>query len=49
MAFLPEASRGRGGPLTIPPRVDDGGEPAIVAKNLTMRFGTFTAVDHVNF
>ncbi|SIO60448.1 ribosome-dependent ATPase [Singulisphaera sp. GP187] len=49
VALLPEAKRGRSGGLIIPPRVDDGGEPAIVAKNLTMRFGSFTAVDNVNF
>jgi ribosome-dependent ATPase len=49
VALLPEENRSRGGGLTIPSRVDDGGEPAIVAKNLTMRFGTFTAVDNVNF
>ncbi|WP_406695580.1 ribosome-associated ATPase/putative transporter RbbA [Singulisphaera sp. Ch08] len=49
VALLPEEKRGHSGGLTIPPRVDDGGEPAIVAKNLTMRFGNFTAVDNVNF
>ncbi|HEV2575528.1 MAG TPA: ribosome-associated ATPase/putative transporter RbbA [Beijerinckiaceae bacterium] len=27
----------------------DGGPPAIVAEGLTMRFGDFTAVDHVSF
>ena len=32
------------------PRLEaDGGPPAIVAEGLTMRFGDFTAVDHVRF
>jgi ribosome-dependent ATPase len=32
------------------PRLEaDGGPPAIVAEGLTMRFGDFTAVDHVSF
>ena len=36
--------------LTIPPRaVPDDGEPVIVARDLTCRFGDFTAVDHVSF
>ena len=33
----------------IPPRVDPGGEPAIQATDLTKRFGSFTAVNRVNF
>ena len=36
--------------MTIPPLADGGsGEIAIEAKDLTMRFGTFTAVDRVSF
>ncbi len=49
VALLPEEKRGGPRRLTIPPRVDTGGEPAIVAKNLTRRFGKFTAVNAVNF
>jgi len=41
--------RGDPAPLTIPPLLESGGPPAIVAENLTMRFGDFTAVDHVSF
>ena len=33
----------------IPPRALADGEPAIVARDLTCRFGDFTAVDHVSF
>ena len=49
VALLPEEKRGSGRRLTIPPRVHTDAEPAIVAKNLTRRFGTFTAVNAVNF
>ncbi len=49
MALLPEEKRGSGRRLTIPPRVQTDAEPAIVARNLTRRFGTFTAVNAVNF
>jgi ribosome-dependent ATPase len=35
--------------LEIPPRVDTGDQPVIVARGLTRRFGDFTAVDHVSF
>lgn len=35
--------------LTIPPLCVDEGPPAIVAKELTRRFGNFTAVDRVSF
>src|SRR4029077_11960490 len=45
----PEEKRGSGQKLTIPPRTALGGEPAIFAKNLTRRFGKFTAVNAVNF
>lgn len=47
--LLPEeARRGHKEPV-ITPRVPSGGPPAIEAHGLTQRFGTFTAVDHVNF
>ncbi len=49
VALLPEGKRGSGRRLTIPPRVATDSEPAIVAKNLTRRFGKFTAVNAVNF
>jgi ribosome-dependent ATPase len=35
--------------LTVPPYEGNGGEPAIVAKDIVQRFGSFTAVDHVSF
>ncbi|MEJ6781265.1 ribosome-associated ATPase/putative transporter RbbA [Aminobacter sp. Piv2-1] len=41
--------RGERSPLVIPKLVQAGGPPAISAENLTMRFGDFTAVDHVSF
>ncbi|MGQ2916812.1 ribosome-associated ATPase/putative transporter RbbA [Rhizobium oryzihabitans] len=34
---------------SVPRLEPDGGPPAIVAEGLTMRFGDFTAVDHVSF
>jgi ribosome-dependent ATPase len=37
------------GKWAIPPRDGDGGAPAIVAQDLTRRFGDFTAVDRVSF
>ena len=47
--LLPEeATRGHKEPQ-ITPYKSSGGPPAIEAKGLTQRFGTFTAVDHVNF
>ncbi len=49
VALLPEEKRGAPRRLTIPPRVETGAEPAIVARNLTRRFGKFTAVNAVNF
>ena len=36
-------------PLTIPPRGDGTADIAIEAHDLTLRFGDFTAVDHVSF
>jgi len=41
--------RGEHEPLAIPPLQHSAGPPAIAAENLTMRFGDFTAVDHVSF
>jgi len=50
IALLPEARRRGHKPVTIPPRAHDGeADIAIEAKGLTMRFGEFTAVDHVDF
>ena len=49
VALLPRERRGVQSKLIIPPRKEDHGEPAIVAKELTRRFGTFTAVDKVSF
>jgi ribosome-dependent ATPase len=47
--LLPEeARRGHKEPV-ITPRVSTGGPPAIEAHGLTQRFGSFTAVDHVDF
>lgn len=49
--LLPEAKRSAHKTLIIPPRVIDASseKSAIVAENLTMKFGNFTAVDHVSF
>ena len=50
IALLPEAQREGYKPVEITPFATDGeGEPAIKANDLTMRFGDFTAVDHVSF
>jgi len=47
--LLPEeVTRGYKEPQ-ITPYKSSGGPPAIEAQGLTQRFGTFTAVDHVNF
>jgi ribosome-dependent ATPase len=43
-----EVRRGHKEPV-VPPFVPTGGPPAIEAEGLTQRFGSFTAVDHVNF
>ncbi len=48
VALLPEEKRGDRQKLTIPPRSEIGGEPAITATHLTRRFGNFTAVNNVN-
>jgi ribosome-dependent ATPase len=44
----PERRRGRAS-LVIPPRPPSDEAPVIVARDLTCRFGDFTAVDNVNF
>lgn len=50
IALLPEAQRQGHQAVVIPPRiVDDQQSVAIEATDLTMRFGDFVAVDHVNF
>jgi ribosome-dependent ATPase len=48
IAFLPEETRAGHKALEIPPPVI-GGEPVIAARDLTCRFGDFTAVDRVSF
>ncbi len=50
IALLPEAKRQGYSPVTVPPR-DPGADHliAIEARDLTLRFGDFTAVDHVSF
>lgn len=48
--LLPEEKRRGYQPVTVPPlTLGDEAEVAIEAKDLTMRFGDFVAVDHVNF
>ena len=50
IALLPAAQRVDHRPVTLPPRPPDGdGDAAIEARDLTMRFGDFVAVDHVSF
>jgi ribosome-dependent ATPase len=49
VALLPEAQRREHRALVIPPRAAFDGAPAIVARHLTRRFGSFTAVDDVTF
>jgi len=49
IALLPEAQRLAHKEVIIPPRNADESEVAIEARGLTMRFGQFVAVDHVNF
>jgi ribosome-dependent ATPase len=48
VALLPPEKRGDRQKLTIPPRSQIGGGPAITATHLTRRFGNFTAVNNVN-
>ncbi|MBZ7672117.1 ribosome-associated ATPase/putative transporter RbbA [Klebsiella grimontii] len=49
IALLPEAQRLAHKEVIIPPRQADESEIAIEARGLTMCFGNFVAVDHVNF
>jgi ribosome-dependent ATPase len=49
IALLPQERRGRHRALQVQPRPEDTHEPVIVARDLTRRFGAFTAVDRVNF
>ena len=49
IALLPEEVRAGHHRLDIPPRRFGDGEPVIIARDLTCRFGDFTAVDRVNF
>lgn len=48
IALLPEEKRTGHKEVTIPPRSDAKSEIVIEAKDLTRRFGSFTAVDHVS-
>ncbi|MDY0313195.1 MAG: ribosome-associated ATPase/putative transporter RbbA [Desulfobacterales bacterium] len=48
IALLPEERKRGHCPVTLPPSTGSG-EIAIEARDLTMRFGTNTAVDHVSF
>jgi ribosome-dependent ATPase len=49
IALLPEQARRGHKALQIPPRRIIGADPVIIARDLTCRFGDFTAVDKVNF
>jgi len=49
IALLPEELRAGHKTLQIPPHRDGDGEPVIIARDLTCRFGDFTAVDRVSF
>jgi ribosome-dependent ATPase len=49
IALLPESARRGHRTVTIPPRSAQAGSIVIEARGLTRRFGSFTAVDHVNF
>ena len=49
IALLPEGRRAGRKTLHIPPRGKPDGEPVIAARNLTRRFGDFTAVDRASF
>ncbi|HEY0183890.1 MAG TPA: ribosome-associated ATPase/putative transporter RbbA [Rhodopila sp.] len=49
VALLPARMRAGHKAIQIPPRDAGDGEPVIVARNLTCRFGDFTAVNGVNF
>ncbi|EFL5697041.1 TPA: ribosome-associated ATPase/putative transporter RbbA [Escherichia coli] len=47
--LLPQAQRQAHQAVVIPPYQPENAEIAIEARDLTMRFGFFVAVDHVNF
>ncbi len=49
VSLLPPQRRGSAGQFSMGPRIRTDGAPAIEAHNLTRRFGTFVAVDHVSF
>lgn len=50
VSLLPESKQRKTAPVEKAPMKDtDAGAPVIVAKNLTKRFGTFTAVSDVSF
>ena len=49
LALLPEPRRAGRKEFTIPPRRPDDHEAVITARDLTCRFGDFTAVDRVSF
>jgi len=49
IALLPEARREGHEALVVPPYRENGEVAAIEANDLSMRFGAFTAVDHVSF
>ena len=49
IAMLPDEDKRKHHPVTLPERQPLGGPLAIEADGLTMRFGDFTAVDHVSF
>jgi ribosome-dependent ATPase len=49
VALLPQQDGLHHTAITLPPRTVQEGPPAIEATGLTMRFGDFTAIDHVSF
>jgi ribosome-dependent ATPase len=49
IALLPEGKRRGRTVFSIAPYVHGDGEPVIIARDLTRRFGDFVAVDRVNF
>jgi ribosome-dependent ATPase len=49
VALLPQRQRAAGAGKQINLPLDSNAEPVIVARNLTCRFGDFTAVDRVSF
>nr|WP_305793619.1 ribosome-associated ATPase/putative transporter RbbA [Diaphorobacter sp. HDW4A] len=49
IALLPDEKKRDHRAVVIPPLASEDGDIAIEAQDLTMRFGDFTAVDHVNF